>query len=1035
MELTSKSIRNPAVVGVVVTIFGLLGVLSIFQLPVQLFPNIERPVISVNTNWRAATPREVEAELAEPLEEVLQGMPGMLSMTSNSGSGGARVFMEFSLDTDINQSLIEVISRLNRLPPLPVDADPPRVNFGGGRGDANSLLWIFAQQLPNRGVDQARLATVIQDVVIPRLESIDGVAGVDFGRGRNALELEIVFDPYRAAQLGINLANLSQQIGRANDVSGGSVDEGGRSYALRFTGRYQADQLSELIIAWRDGVPIHLRDIADIGVVEAERDRRVYQNGNPAQGFRVMREPGANVLAAIEQIDIAISELNDGVLQEHGVALAKSFDPSVFIKRAVKLLGNNLLFGMMLAIGVLWWFLRQGRATLLIAATIPICLTGTFVVLNAFGRSVNVISLAGLAFATGMVMDAAIVVLENIVRLRENGHSMKEAAETGAKQVWGALLASTITTVMVFTPIIFLRDVEGQLFADLALTIAIAVAISLIVAVTVLPTAASKLLRRTPKQTDEESSRWGKIADNLIMLTGSRSRQAFWIVALILVPVVLTVTLWPVTNYLPPVKRDAIDGFVRFPSGSKIETIEEEYVGILFDRLRPYMDGDKEPALRNYYFFVGGADARGSLGVRIKDQNKVSEIMKIMREEIFTGLPGVQAFVQQGNLFGGFGGGTSIRIDLGGPDLDGIALAAADAVDLVNNALPGVQARLDPDPQVVLPEIRLIPEDRRIAETGLTREQVSRVIRALGDGLFLGEHFDGQDRLDIIMRADDWSRPETLETIPIALPGGGIASVGELVRIERTVGPTSIQRIDGRRTISVEINPPDTLSLEETVAKLKAEVEPALKQLLPPGTVITYAGSADSLSQAIKTIGLNFLVAVALLFMIMAALFKSLKDALLVVITLPMATVGGVLALKVLNIFTFSPLDLLGMIGFIITLGLVVNNAILLVAQTRASEQAGKRRIEAVREALRLRLRPIFMSTLTSIAGMLPLVFVPGAGSLIYRGMAVVIAGGMSVSTLFTLLLLPSLLQLGHRKKVASVSEEEAPSGLAVGNA
>jgi len=313
---------------------------------------------------------------------------------------------------------------------------------------------------------------------------------------------------------------------------------------------------------------------------------------------------------------------------------------------------------------------------------------------------------------------------------------------------------------------------------------------------------------------------------------------------------------------------------------------------------------------------------------------------------------------------------------------------------------------------VVAPEIRVTPNDRRIAEMGLTRDAVARTIRALGDGLWLGEYFYGDRRVDMILRAGEWDAPEYLESVPVATPDGGVVPLGDLVTIRRDVGPSNIQRVDGRRTITLQVNPPEGMALQTAIETLKREVEPELRRLLPADGVLAYGGDASALNRALITLGSNFGVAVVLLFLIMAALFQSVRDAAIVVVALPMATVGGVLALQLLNTVSFAPLDLLGMIGFIILLGLVVNNAILLVVETRRSEAEGLARKDAVHQALRLRLRPILMSTLTSIAGMLPLVLIPGAGSLIYRGMAAVIVGGMSVSTLFTLILLPSLLQL-----------------------
>jgi multidrug efflux pump subunit AcrB len=329
--------------------------------------------------------------------------------------------------------------------------------------------------------------------------------------------------------------------------------------------------------------------------------------------------------------------------------------------------------------------------------------------------------------------------------------------------------------------------------------------------------------------------------------------------------------------------------------------------------------------------------------------------------------------------------------------------------------------------QLAEPELRLVPIERRIAEVGWNREVMAGVSRALGDGLFVGDYFDGEERLDIIVRVQDWTTPEELGAIPLATPKGGVLPVAELVDLVRTAGPDQIRRLDRRRTVTLQVTPPEGVSLEKTLEVLRAKVAPQIERLLPEDGTIRYGGTADKLEVALTHMGGSFLLAIAILYLLMSALFRSFKDSLLVLLALPLATVGGVVALKIVDVVqrkvfdAFQPMDMLTMIGFIILLGLVVNNAILLVYQTRAAEREGSPRREAVEQAVRLRLRPILMSTLTSIFGMLPLLLVPGPGTELYRGLAAVIVGGMVVSTAFTLLLLPSLLRIGEQ--VAAIGD------------
>lgn len=1016
MSWTQTSLKNPAAIAVIVAALLLFGGYSIHQLPVQLFPNIERPQIGIFTPWRSASPSEVESEITEPLEDILEGISGVSAMSIYSNQGGAFVRLTFDLETDMDMAVVDVISRLNRLPPLPVDADKPILFLGGGGGANETLIYYFMQKLPETPGSIIDHMTYVKDRIIPQFEAIPGVASVNNQTNISDEEVQIIFDPFKAAQLGIDISDMARLIGQGRDMSAGSIESGRRRYTLRFTGRYSPDDLSGLILDWRDGTPITLGDVAEIKIQRTKQTDVGIQNGNPALTLQITRESGANVLETINKVNALADRLNAGILKNRGLIMQKSFDPSVFIKRAITLLSSNLMIGITFTIGLLWWFLRHSRATFIIASTIPIALLSTFIVLQITGRSVNVISLAGLAFATGMVLDAAIVVMENICRLREKGSSMSEACTIGTKQVWGALVASTATTVAIFLPVMLLKDVEGQLFSDLALTIAIAVSVSLVVAVTILPVAHKRFMTHTlPK--DRHAPLWKRMSGWIMTLTKTPLRRTGWIGGLITLSLVGSYLMFPKMDYLPPVKRDAVDVYFRFPVGMSSDVLLNEIAPVLIKRMEPYMSGEKQPALRNYYILTWNNGAGGTMGIRAKDQGDVKELERIVKEEIITGFPDVMAFASQGNLFGGFGGSGNIAIHLQSADEAAMARAAGKAVDLLKAALPEAQINPEQNSTQSQPVLLIEPNDRRIMEAGWTRNQMGRIIQTMGNGLFTGEYFDGDKRLDIILKTSEDTSPEELAAIPLATPNGGIMQLGELVQINQTVGPQQIKRVDGRRTMTINISPPKGMPLQEALEIIKRDVEAELFAELGDGGSLVYGGSADSLKNAISGLGGNFLMAFAMLFMLLAALFRSAKDASLVLISIPLASIGGLAAIRLLNLISFQSLDLLTMIGFIILLGLVVNNAILLVVQTRQGEAEGMEREQAVEHALVLRLRPIFMSTLTSIVGMLPLLLFPGEGSGIYRGLAASIVGGMTVSAIFTLLLLPSLLQLGQRQE------------------
>ena len=1026
MKLTDGSLRNPAAVVVVVALVIALGIFSVTKLPIQLFPDIEEPQITVFTGWRAAAPAEVESELIEPQEAALQGMPGLKQLDAFANSGGSWINLRFSVDTDMQRTLVDVISRMNQLPPLPRDANPPVISLGenGGGGANQTLSWFFIQLLPGTPGPVENYQKFIEDVVKPRIEAVPGVAVVNVNAGAPE-ELQIRFDPYRAAQLGIEIPAVAAVAGSANDTSGGLVEVGRRQYALRFAGRYTPEQLGEQILAWRDGSAVRLRDIAEIEVRRGDRETLAMQNGNPAMGIQIIKENGANVLETLDAVKAEIAALREGQLEEMGLAVQQSFDPSLFINQAINLVSSNLFAGVLLALGVLWLFMRHVRAVLLVGLTVPICLLATFITLELTGRTLNVISLAGLAFGVGMVLDAAIIVLENVLRLQERGELPQQAASIGTREVWPAIVASTVTTVAIFVPVLFLKDAEGQLFADLALTISIANVISMFVAVTVVPVAVARWIKAPPLK-PEKLEQTATLARRLVALSDGRMRRRLLIAGLIAAPVFLSWALLPRLDYLPPVKRAAIDGFFQFPPGASVDTIDREIVQPIAARMKPYMDGVKEPALLNYYVLVwpGGG---GTIGARVKDQAQLPELERLLREEVLTGFPDFRAFVSEGNLFGGFGDGRNIDLMLQSADLQALFPVARAAMQEIEKRMPGAQVQPWQGLEAAEPELRVTPDDRRLTEAGWTRATAGNVIRAMGDGLWIGEHFDGNKRMDVILRAQGWMTPEELESVPLATPSGAVMPLGDLMSIETKVGPGGMRRVDRKRTVSLGVSPPRKMSLEEAVEILKHDVEPVLKKMLPEDGTIRYGGSADNLRDAVGNMGQNFALAILILFLIMAAMFRSVKDALLVVLTIPLATVGGVLALRALNLVSFQPLDLLTMIGFVIMMGLVVNNAILLVDQTRTAEREGRSRRDAVIEAIQLRIRPIFSTTAVSLVGMLPLAVVPGPGSTLYRGLGAVIVGGMLVSTLFTLILLPALLRLGESEPGDVVVDQAPP--------
>jgi multidrug efflux pump subunit AcrB len=856
---------------------------------------------------------------------------------------------------------------------------------------------------------------------VPRISSVEGVAGVEVNGGPRE-EVSITLDMTRAAAYGITIPEVAAQAVRATDISGGSFDAGRRQYALRYAGSYAPDELGELILAWRDGRPVRLADVATIEVGRPEQRFFPYQNGNPAIGLRIMRESGANVLATLTEVKRVIGELRERELEPLGLAIEQSYDSSVFINRAIGLLSGSLLAGVLLAVGCLWWFLRDGRATVLIATAIPISLLATFILLELTGRSLNVISLAGLAFAVGMVMDAAVVVAENIVRLRESGMPTAQAALAGTRQVSGALLASTLTTVAVFLPVIFMADVEGQLFADLALTISIAVGVSLLVAITVLPAAAGNWLKTRPKAS--RSGEYPRVVAWALRATATRPRQLGWAVALVGLPMLAAWWLLPRVDYLPSVKRAAIDTWFNFPPGMSPAAVDREIGAVIRERMAPYMNGEKSPQLSNWYLMLWPNG--GTLGARVVDPDQIDELQRVIREDVVSGFPDTRAFAAQGELFGGFGGSSrAIAIHLQHGDGEALTAAAEQGRALLAEHFPGANVQAWPTADAGQPELRVTPDDRRLAEIGWSRPELGTAVRVLGEGMWLGEHFDGDQRFPIILRSGEHGTPERLAQVPLATPSGNVLTLGELADLRTVLSPSQLRRVDRRRSITLTVDPPAELSLEEALDIVEREIVPAVRAALPADAGVRVAGSADRLDEVLRTMGGNFAMALLVLFLLMAAIFRSLRDSGFVMATLPMAVLGGVLGLRVLGLVSTQSLDLLSMIGFIMLLGMVINNAILLVAQTRAAEREGAGIEAALRQALSQRLRPILIAALTGVFGALPMAVNPGPGAVIYRGLAAVTVGGVGLSLLFTIVLVPALLRLAGARRNATSTEPD----------
>jgi multidrug efflux pump subunit AcrB len=1025
MKISERSAQNPAAIAAAAGIVLLFGLLTLMRLPIQLLPDTRQPTLFVNAEWREAAPAELEEAIIEPIEEAMRGLPGMVEMRSESNRGQGGVRLIFEVGTDMTRVMLDVVSRLNTLPPLPPDAEEPQV-FGGDNWQTENAGSLLVKPLPGYTVPDigAEYQKLMEEVVEPRLARIKGVSRVNLEGGRPR-EVQVTFDPHRLAALGLTPQRLAQTVIAARDVSAGFANVGRRQFTVRVTGREPVVDLGDLVVGWSEDRPLYLRDVADVRTEHVKARGFSFRSGVPAYYITVQRTSESNTVDVIDGVKVAIEELNAGPLAKENLSIELSWDASVYVRRAIGFVQESLAIGILLAVGGLWYFLRGPRALLVIGLSIPLSLFFAVITLYLLGRTLNVVSLAGLAFSTGIVIDAALIAQGNVLRYVQLGHPPMKATLEGTSEVMPALLASMLTSIAIFLPILFMEGLEGQLFKDLAITMSVSHAASLLVAMTLIPAANRWALARGIPA-DQHQHWWTAMTEFAMRLTDSSRARWAWICGLTAASAAIVVLLAPRVDYLPVAQTDLIWNNFRLPPGGNLETARAEIAPVVIERLRPYLEGTKEPAIK-YYNFSAFEGFGGVAVVYPKDPRDIKGMVSLLRDELMAGLPDTPVYSQRGSLLNVDGGNDrEIRLDFQGADLTALMDSARVAVDEIPKSIHDSFPQPFPSLELNQPELQLVPDEWRIARSGLTRTEVASSVRAFTGGLWAGEYFDGNERMDIIVKAREWRSPEELAELPIVTPTSGVQTVGELVELRQTVGPSQLVRINGRRTVSVNFTPPDDMTLDEALSLVRDEVEPKVRATMLPGTQLTYAGTANDLHEALRAMAQNFVLALVILFALMAALFRSVRDSLLVMLVMPASIAGGILALRVVGLFSFQALDLLTMIGFIILLGLVVNAAILLVDQTRARERKGLSRRAAVREALETRARPIVLSTMTAVLGMLPLIFMPGLGAEIYRGLAAVVAGGMVVGTAFTWMLMPSLLRLGEQP----VGEQATAPGL-----
>ena len=1062
MNLIKTSIDRPIAVIAAVLMVIMFGLVALRTIPIQLIPDVNRPVITVSTAWPGAAPAEIEREITNRQEDVLKGINGLAAITSSSRRNSSRVTLEFQVGTDMNKALLLVSNRLDRVGGYPDEASEPSLSLAGAADRA--IAWfIITRQKGNKkpiheyGVFQKK---ILQE----RLERVAGVSEVSVFGGATR-EIQIIVKPELLARFRITISQMVTALRRANaSVSAGDVDEGKRRYVVRAEGDLNtvAAVRATVLRSARDATTpgrvgrITVGDVAQVRFAFQEPTARIRQLGEAALAMNAKRETGANVIETMEGIRKAVKELQDGPIKAAGLKLQQVYDETVYITSAIDLVRQNIWYGGTLAAVLLLLFLRSWRATLVVSIAIPVSVVGSFVAMAALGRSINVISLAGLAFAVGMVVDAAIVVLENIYRLSEKGVPIRRAAYEGASQVWGAVFVSALTTVMVFIPILVMQLQVGQLFRDIAVAIAVSVLLSLVVSVTVLPALCSKLLK--PSRRDYNSriirfplpgiDHFGRAFS--FAMTGyaklvlkSRFVSLLLVAGICTAMSIYTVRLLPKLEYLPNGNRNLVFGVLLPPPGYNLKTMTgiakrfEDSTRPLWSSVTGPKSKPGEPPKMHRFFFVATTSST-FIGATAIEPQRASGLRAPMNR-LINKEPGTFGFVSQSSLFGrGLGGSRQINLDISGPDLETILNVAVRATGKVLALFPrakGNSFRPVPGLELGAPEVRVKPNRTRLADAGVTMFELGQALDAFNDGLRVAEVTVGNDRINLTLKGPENQVRQTqgIGNLPVLTRDGQIVPVSSLATIELTTGPTSIRHIERLRTVSLRITPNDAIALETALATVRNKVIKVMQKAgLPAGVSMRLSGTADKLEETWQAMKGQLAIAIVIVFLVMAVLFESFIYPLVILLSVPLAAAGGIAGLYVLNLYVPQKLDMLTMLGFVILIGIVVNNAILLVHQTlfhiriEAMDAA-----DAIIEATRNRIRPIFMSTLTSVFGMLPLVVLPGAGSELYRGLGSVVVGGLSLSAVLTLIVIPPMLALITAPIEARVKRRAEAAALA----
>lgn len=1019
MKLSDIAVNRPVTTVVVFIAIVVLGVYSLGRLAIDLIPDISFPVIYVWSEYPGVAPEEVEENLTKVLENSVAAASNVKKITSKSQEGSSSITIEYEWGTDMSEAAAELREKLDVVRDfLPDEASEPLIF----KFDPSQIPVMILVVEGERSMKSLRYRA--ETDIKRNLEQIDGVANVMIWGGQER-QVQVDLDRTLLASYNMTVEQVIDIIQSEHmNISGGTVDEGDTTLSLRTVGKFGSiEEIENMVVLNQNGIPVYLRDVAVVvdGSVDERMDAKV--GGKDGIIMVIQRQSGTNTVKIAGRIEDKLEALERSMPKD--MVIKKFYSPADFIVESINTVWQVALIGGVFAVLVLFIFLRNIPTTLVISVSIPLSIITTFIFMYFFDLTINMMSLGGLALGIGMLVDNSIVVLENIFRYREFGSKPKEASKLGAHEMSKAIIASTLTTITVFLPLVlFIKGLASELFRDLAFTVTFSLLSSLLVALTIIPMLTSRVRKVALKKSasslrdiESEIQERGRV---LRWLDGVYSEVLGWalrrkwvflgLVFLLLAGSVLAVRVLSV-EFIPQSDENFIQMVIRTPIGTRLDTTRRVVNDI-------YAFIEEEVPERDVVFYQVGrtgemagiaAPDRAELWMTLVDPEERDrsdrDIIDILRKEVKQ-MPGVSARFSTGGGPGGDTGNLSVAVrgyDLG----QGIELAkqVKEIMEPIGNVNDVRISR-----EEGLPELRILVDRERAAQFGIRAAQIGFAIQHAFIGKEVANVILEGEEVGVLVRLEeeDRLRPEDLDLITIVSPMGQQVALSNLVRIERGYGPVTIERERQERVVYV--NARVRGDVKGAVDSIREEVE---KLAIPSGFNVIYGGTWEDIQETIQDLTLVGLLSIILVYLIMAALFESFFDPFIIMFTLPLSFIGVVW----MHILTGTSFNAMSGIGVVMLLGIVVNNGIILVDYTNLLRKRGFTLLEAVKLAGRTRLRPIFMTMLTTVLGLTPMALAFGSGSEMRAPMARTVIGGLLVSTVFTLVLIPVLYAMFESRR------------------